>query len=65
MLNCSFVQSFKVASALTASAANAAFNVAVSVNKAIIQRGVKKREKTLSVKNRIFFKDVSHFVKYL
>lgn len=61
MLNCSFMQSFKVASALTASVVIAGFNVAVSVNKAIIQRQPfvrcteKKEKKKLPVKKKMFF----------
>lgn len=54
------MQSFKVASALTASAVSAAFNGAVSVNKAIIQRQpfircVQKKKKYLSQREELFF----------
>lgn len=55
------MQSFKVASALTASVVIAGFNVAVSVNKAIIQRQPfvrcteKKEKKKLPVKKKMFF----------
>lgn len=60
MLNCGFMQSFKVACALTASAVSAAFNGAVSVNKAIIQRQPfircvqKKKKKYLSQREEPF-----------
>lgn len=61
------MQSFKVASALTASAVSAAFNGAVSVNKAIIQRQpfircVQKKKKIPVTKRRAFFYDVRHLV---
>lgn len=69
VLNGGFMQSFKVASALTASAVSAAFNGAVSVNKAIIQRQafircVRKKLKTTCYKESFFFffYAVSHLV---
>lgn len=62
------MQSFKVASALTAFAASAGFNIAVGVNKTIMEeqpfvRCIKKRKKT--VKEGILFKMSFSYIREL